>query len=140
MSIIKWDPYKTMKQVQESIESLFETSLVKTRYSEDELSHCEWVPDVDIFEDEKHIVIKVDLPEVAEKDVNIKYDNSMLILKGERKFVPETNIENYRRIERSYGIFLRKFAVPANIDVNNIKAKRSDGVLKIYLPKQATSA
>jgi HSP20 family protein len=124
-----------MKQVEESIESLFEISLVKSKYSEDEIVHYEWVPDVDIFEDEEKIVINTDLPEVDDKNVTIKYDNHMLILKGERKFKPETNIENYRRIERPYGAFLRKFAVPSNIDVDGIKAKRRGGVLKITLPK-----
>jgi len=140
MTIIKWDPYKTMKQVQECIESLFETSVVKSKYSEDEVMHHEWTPDVDIFEDDEKIVIKTDLPEVDDNDISIKYDNSMLILKGERKFNPETNVEYYRRIERPYGAFLRKFAVPSNIDANGIKAKRSSGVLTITLPKLKVKA
>ena len=135
MSIIKWDPYKAMKQVKENVNNLFENSIVKSKYSEDEEVHCDWVPNMDIYEDDENVVIKIDLPDVDEKDVSIKYDNSLLILKGERKFIPETKIENYRRIERPYGTFLRKFAVPSNIDINCISAKRSDGILKIYLPK-----
>jgi HSP20 family protein len=135
MSIIKWDPYKTMKQVQESIDSMYETSVVKSKYSEEEISHCDWVPDVDIYEDDEMIVIKADLPSVDDKDVNIKYDNSMLILKGERKFNPETNLENYKRIERPYGTFIRKFGVPSDVDINTIRAKRAGGVLRIELPK-----
>lgn len=135
MTIVKWDPYKTMKQVEESVDDLFETSVVKSKYSEDETVHCEWVPDVDIFEDDEKIVIKADMPDMSDKDITIKYDSSMLILKGERKFNPETSLENYRRIERPYGTFMRKFAVPLNIDVNAIKATRRAGVLTIHLPK-----
>ena len=135
MTIIRWDPYKAMKQIQKSIDSVFDTSVVKSKYSEDEIIHCDWVPNADIYEDSEKIVIKTDLPDVNDKDMNVKYDNSMLILKGERKFVPETQIENYRRIERPYGTFLRKFGVPSNIDINSIKAKRSGGVLSIILTK-----
>jgi len=135
MTIIKWDPYKTMKQMTESVDNLFETSVVKSKYSEDEIVTCDWVPNVDIFEDDEKIVIKSDMPDVEDKDMTIKYDNAILILKGERKFNPETNVENYRRIERPYGTFLRKFAVPSNIDINGIVAKRSGGVLTIHLPK-----
>ncbi len=136
MTIVKWDPYKTMKQVQDSIDSLFKTSIVKSRLNtEEELAASEWAPDVDIFEDDEKIVIKADLPEVDEKDFNVMFDNSILIIKGTREFKPETSIENYRRIERPYGTFLRKFAVPSNVDTNAIKAEFSEGIVRISLPK-----
>ncbi len=136
MSIIKWDPYKNAKQLKDSIDGMFDSSLVKSKHTEDETIHSEWVPNADIFEDEVGIIIKVDLPGVAEKDVSIKYDNTILILKGTRQFKPETSVENYRRIERPYGTFLRKFAVPSNIDENNIKAEFNEGILRLTLPKK----
>ena len=138
MKIIKWDPYNSVKQIQEKIDSMFETSVVESEHSEDELVHSEWTPDVDIFEDDEKIVIKADMPGVNEKKMSIRFDNFILTLKGERKFIPETNIENYRRIERPYGTFLRKFAIPSSVDTDNIKAKFNEGILEIYLPKQQT--
>lgn len=138
MTIIKWDPYKSVKQIQEKLDSLFEARVTGSKHSEDELVHSEWTPDVDIFEDDKKIVIKADLPGVDEKKMSIKLDNSILTLQGERKFIPETNIENYRRIERSYGTFIRKFALPASVDANKIKATFNEGILEINLPKQQT--
>ena len=82
MTIIKWDPYKSVKQIQEKIDSLFETSVSGSKHTEDELVHSEWTPDVDIFEDEEKIVIKADLPGVNEKKMSIKFDNSILTLQG----------------------------------------------------------
>lgn len=137
MTILKWDPYKNLKQIQESVDSLFEPAIVNSKYTEEDSLKSEWIPDVDIYEDDGKLVIKVDMPEVSESDISIKFDNSILILKGERKFSAESSIENYRRIERPYGTFSRKFAVPSNVDTNAIKAKLADGILRITLPKRA---
>ena len=135
MTIIRWDPFRSMQQVQESIDRLFDVQDVKSHFAEEETAQSEWLPNVNIYEDDEKIVIKADLPEVDERDINLKFDNAMLILRGERKFDTETDIGNYRRIECSYGAFLRKFAVPSSVDVNAIQAKLNEGVLKITLPK-----
>lgn len=136
MAIIKWNPYKSMEHMKENFNGILENKSLKMKYySMETIPYGNWMPNVDIFEDEEKILIKVDLPEVDEKDINIKVENSSLIFKGERKFVPEISIENYKRIECPYGSFTREFAVPSNINVNGIKAKLSDGVLRIILPK-----
>jgi HSP20 family protein len=94
-----------------------------------------WQPAVDIFEDEKEIVIKADLPDVKEQDIDVHVEDGQLTLKGERKFEHEEKKENYHRVERRYGSFQRTFGLPENVDAEKIAAKYDKGVLKVTLPK-----
>lgn len=96
-----------------------------------------WSPAVDIYEDEKEIVIKADLPEVEEKDIDVRVDDGQMTIKAERKFENEEKKENYHRVERRYGSFLRSFALPETVDAEKIGAKYDKGVLKVTLPKTA---
>lgn len=96
-----------------------------------------WAPAVDIFEDEKEIVLSADLPDMEEKDLDIRVEDGHLILKGERKFEDEEKKENYHRVERRYGSFQRTFALPDTVDSEKVLAKYDKGVLKITLPKTA---
>ena len=92
-------------------------------------------PAVDIFEDEKAIVLSADLPDMDEKDLDVHVKDGHLILKGERKFENEEKKENYHRVERSYGSFQRTFALPETVDDDNITASYEKGVLRLTLPK-----
>ena len=94
-----------------------------------------WQPAVDIFEDEKEIVIKADLPDVKEEDIDVRVEDGQLTLKGERKFEHEEKKENYHRVERRYGSFQRTFGLPETVDAEHIVAKYDKGVLKVTLPK-----
>jgi len=94
-----------------------------------------WSPAVDIEESDKEITLKADLPEVDEKDLSIKVEDDVLTVEAERKFENETKKENYHRIERAYGSFHRRFALPEGVDVDKIKAAYDKGVLKVTLPK-----
>ena len=94
-----------------------------------------WQPAVDIFEDEKEIVIKADLPDVKEQDIDVRVEDGQLTLKGERKFEHEEKKDNYHRVERRYGSFQRTFGLPENVDAEKIVAKYDKGVLKVTLPK-----
>ena len=96
-----------------------------------------WSPAVDIYEDDKEIVIKADLPEVEEKDIDLRVDDGQMTIKAERKFEHEEKKENYHRVERRYGSFLRSFALPETVDPEKIAAKYDKGVLKVTLPKTA---
>ena len=95
-----------------------------------------WSPAVDIYEDEKKIVLKADLPEVEEKNLNVKVEDDVLTVHAERKFEKETKEENFHRIERSHGSFHRRFQLPETVNVDKIDAKYDKGVLKITLPKR----
>jgi HSP20 family protein len=92
-------------------------------------------PSVDIAEDDKKIVLKTDLPGVEEKDIEVTVDDGTLTLSGERKFEKETKEENFHRVERRFGSFSRSFALPENVDADNVSASYKKGVLEVTLPK-----
>ena len=96
-----------------------------------------WSPAVDIYEDEKEIVIKADLPDVEEKDIDVRVDDGRMTIKAERKFENEEKKDNYHRVERRYGSFARTFALPETVDAEKIAAKYNKGVLKVTMPKTA---
>ena len=95
-----------------------------------------WTPACDIYEDGEEIVVRADLAGVEPKDVEIRYENGVLTLKGERKLENEENRENYHRVELSYGTFTRGFSLPASIDVEKIRAESKHGALLVHLPKK----
>ena len=95
-----------------------------------------WTPAVDILETENDLVIKADLPEVKQEQIDIRVENGTLTLKGERKFVQPENEKGYHRIERSYGVFSRTFTLPDTISPDGVRASFKDGVLTVTLPKK----
>jgi len=95
-----------------------------------------WTPAVDILESENELIVKADLPEVKLEDIAIHLENGILSIKGERKFEHQEAKAGYHRLERSYGAFARKFAVPDTVDAEKVKAAYKDGVLTVTLPKK----
>jgi HSP20 family protein len=98
------------------------------------MSTTEWNPPVDIFENENDIVVKVEVPGMNAKDFDVRIENNVLMLKGERKFEKETKEENYHRVEREYGSFSRSFELPTGVKEDKVAAEYRDGILKIVLP------
>ncbi len=96
-----------------------------------------WSPNVDIFEDEEGVSLRVELAGVEPKDVDIRFENGVLTLRGERKLEREDKRENYHRVELSYGTFTRSFSLPGTIDAEKIRAESKHGVLTVHLPKKA---
>ncbi len=94
-----------------------------------------WAPAVDIVEDDKQFVLTADLPEVKQKDIAVRVDDGTLTLRAERKLESDESKDKFRRIERSYGSFVRRFSLPPTIDCDAIDAKYKDGVLRLTLPK-----
>ncbi|MFY9555593.1 MAG: Hsp20/alpha crystallin family protein [Blastocatellia bacterium] len=95
-----------------------------------------WVPACDIYETDKEIVVKAEIPGLDKDDVFVSIENNMLTIRGERKFEDKVKRENYHRVERSYGEFLRSFTLPAFIEPNKILAEFKEGLLTIFLPKR----
>src|SRR5215467_4616819 len=95
-----------------------------------------WSPAVDIFETENDLVLKADVPDVDLKDIEVRVENQTLTVRGERKFEQQENAKGYHRIERSYGTFVRSFAVPSTVDTEKVNAVYKNGVLSISLPKK----
>ncbi len=95
-----------------------------------------WAPAVDIFENEHQLVVKADLPDVKPEDLDIRVENNVLTIRGERKFDKKENENNYLRVERVYGAFSRSFALANTVNAEAIKADYKNGVLELYIPKR----
>jgi len=95
-----------------------------------------WAPAVDIYETENELVIKADLPEVNPQDLDIRVENNILTIRGERKFENKINEENYLRVERAYGSFSRSFSLANSVKSDAIKADYQNGVLTLSIPKR----
>lgn len=138
MAIVRWDPFRDLANLQERMNRMFEDSHrgLGRANTEDWALGGSWAPVVDIYEHEGSIVLKAELPGIDPKDVDVRLENNLLTLSGERKLDNEVKQENYHRVERAYGAFTRSFTLPSVVDQEKIKADFKDGVLKVTLPKR----
>jgi HSP20 family protein len=136
MAITRWDPFQGISALQQEVNKLFESSFPARG---DDSALTTWAPPVDIHETENELVLKADLPDVNEKDIDIRVENNMLTIRGERKFEQKVNKENYLRVERVFGAFSRSFGLPTTVNTEGIKAEYKNGVLTIEMPKRAES-
>jgi len=136
MSITRWDPFRNLSTLQDQVNRLFETNFPART---DNSALTTWAPAVDIYETENELVIKADLPEVSDKDLDVRVENNMLTLRGERKFEKQVKEDNYLRVERTYGSISRSFSLPNTVNTEAIEAEYKNGVLTIELPKRAES-
>lgn len=132
MPIIRWDPLREVAALQNRVNSLFRD----INGDNDPLAAASFVPAVDIYEDEKKVVLKLEAPGIEEKDLDVRVENHTLTVKGERKFEAEEKEQNFHRIERRYGSFFRAFTLPSTVDTENVKANYNAGVLKLELVKK----
>lgn len=131
------DPFRNFRALQQRINRLFEEAFGPLgTFGEESWTLAAWAPACDIYETDNEIVVKMELPEVKREDIQVTLDNNVLTIRGERKFQEEAKRENYHRIERSYGEFMRSFTLPAAIDSSKISADYKDGVLRVVLPKR----
>jgi len=133
--LTRWDPFRDLNALQHRMNRLFEEQYGGGR--EESLTTGAFVPPVDIYEDEHSIQLKLEVPGIDEKDLDIKVENNTLTVTGERKFEKEEKEENFHRVERRYGSFSRSFTLPNTVETDNIQADYDQGVLKIRLAKRA---
>lgn len=134
--LTRWEPVRELASLEERVNRLFNNSFGPVT-SRESLAAGSFVPPVDVYEDEQGIALKVEVPGVDEKDIDIRLENNLLTLRGERKLEAETKEENYHRIERSYGAFTRSFSLPNTVNPEDVKASYAKGVLTIKLGKRA---
>jgi HSP20 family protein len=132
--LTRWDPFREFTTLQDRMNRLFQQSYGDGR--EENLTTSTFAPPVDVYEDEHNVTLKIEVPGIDEKDLEIQVENNTLTVHGERKFEKEEKEENYRRVERQYGSFTRSFTLPATVDADQVKADYDKGVLKISLPKK----
>jgi HSP20 family protein len=138
MAIVRWEPFRDLVSLQDRMNRLFDESFrgIGRGTGEDDFSLGAWAPAVDIYEKDGNIVLKAELPGIDPKDVDVRVENNVLTLRGERKFEEEVKKDNFHRVERSYGSFTRSFTLPSVVDTEKIKADCKDGVLRLTLPKR----
>ncbi len=135
MAIVRYNPFRELRTMQEQMNRLLD--LAWNREAGEELKEGVWQPPVDIYEDAENVVIKAELPDIDQKDIDVRIEDNTLTLKGVRKLDQSIKKENYHRVERYYGAFQRSFSLPPTIDQEKIKANCEKGILTIILPKRA---
>jgi HSP20 family protein len=126
-------PFRGVTTLQEQLNRVFGDAVGRTG---EESNLTPWAPSVDIYETENELVVKADLPDVNPQDLDIRVENNILTIRGERKFEKKVNEDNYLRIERAYGSFSRSFALANSVKSESIKADYHNGVLTLSLPKR----
>jgi HSP20 family protein len=135
-TIARLEPFRGFSTLQDQVNRLFNAGF---NNQGDESAQTTWAPSVDIYETPNELVVKADLPDVNEKDIDIRVENNLLTIRGERKFEKSVSEENYLRVERTYGTFSRSFSLPNTVNAESIHADYKNGVLTINLPKREES-
>lgn len=132
MRVSRWDPFREVAALQNRVNRLYRD----IDSENDPVAAASFVPPVDIYEDAQKVVLKLEVPGIEEKDLDIRVENHTLTVKGERKFEAEEKEQNFHRIERRYGSFFRAFTLPSTVDTENVAASYNAGVLKLELKKK----
>jgi HSP20 family protein len=138
MELARWNPFRELEDMQGRLNRLFgEPSIART--GENGMSFSGWSPAVDVQETDQEYLIKADLPDVKKEDVKVELLDGMLTIEGERQQEKEEKGKTFHKIEREYGKFLRRFAMPSEVDASKVQADFKNGVLNVHLPKSATA-
>ena len=133
MNLIRWNPFGEMSLLQNQMNRLFDTAL--QGWPGESNGTTSWMPAADIYESDNELVVNLDLPGVDPKAVDVRVENNVLSIRGERQFDEKRNKENFHRVERSYGPFARSFNLSTAVAPDKIRANYKAGVLSITLPK-----
>jgi HSP20 family protein len=128
----RWEPFRTTTGLESQVNRIFGELFDRSQES----NLTAWAPAVDIFENEHELVVKADLPDVKPEELDIRVENNVLMIRGERKFEKKVDEKNYLRVERSYGSFARSFSLANTVNSEAIKADYKDGVLTLTIPKR----
>ena len=134
--LTRFEPFREFATLQDRINRVFRDSY-SGEGRDESLTTSSFAPAVDVYEDEHKVTLKIEVPGIDEKDIDVQVENNILTVHGERKIENEEKEENYRRVERQYGSFTRTFTLPTTVDTESVSATYDKGVLKIALPKKA---
>ncbi|MFL6375455.1 MAG: Hsp20/alpha crystallin family protein [Pyrinomonadaceae bacterium] len=135
MNIVRYDPFRELRSLQDEMTRLF-SGVAGSEGREEMTNTGNWFPKVDIFENKDHLVLEAELPGMTQDDFDLSFENNVLTLKGERKFEKKTDEGNYHRVERSYGNFTRSFTLPQTVTPEGAQAEFENGILHVTLPKR----
>jgi len=131
MALVKWEPFSELEEIQSRLNRFFGS----TRAGDEAMAVADWSPAMDVQETSHEYAIKADLPDVKKDDVKVTLEHGVLAIEGERRFEKEEKDKKFHRIERSYGRFVRRLALPTDVDDQKIAAEFKDGVLSVHIPK-----
>jgi HSP20 family protein len=135
MTIVRYDPFRDLRTLQEEVNRLFSTNLTQG-FGGEGIGRGAWNPSVDIYENKDHIVLEAELPGMNRDDFELTVENNVITLRGERQFEKKEDSDNYHRVERSYGSFTRSFTLPQTVSADTATAEYRNGVLRVTLPKR----
>ena len=135
MSIVRYDPFRDLRTLQEEVNRLFSSNLTRG-FGEEGIGRGAWNPSVDIYENKDQIVLEAELPGMKQDDFELTVENNVITLRGERQFEKKEETDNYHRVERSYGSFTRSFTLPQTVSAEGATAEYTNGVLRVTLPKR----
>lgn len=135
MSIVRYDPFRDLRTLQEEVNRLFSHNLTPS-FGDEGIGRGAWNPNVDIYENKDQIVLEAELPGMNREDFDLTIENSVITLRGERRFEKKDDTDNYHRVERAYGSFTRSFTLPQTISGDGATAEYRNGVLRVTLPKR----
>jgi HSP20 family protein len=135
MSIVRYDPFRDLRTLQEEVNRLFSGNLNRN-FDEEGIARGAWSPSVDIYENKEQIVLEAELPGMNRDDFDLSVENNVITLRGERHFEKKNETDNYHRVERAYGSFTRSFTLPNTVSAEGAVAEYKNGVLRVTLPKR----
>jgi HSP20 family protein len=135
MGIVRYDPFRDLRSLQDEVNRLFSTNLTRN-FGDEGIARGAWNPSVDIFENKDQIVLEAELPGMNREEFELTIENNVITLHGERRFEKKDESDNYHRVERSYGSFTRSFTLPQSVSAENASAEYRNGVLRVTLPKR----
>jgi HSP20 family protein len=135
MSIIRYDPFRDLRNLQEEVNRLFSNNLSRS-FGDEGIARGSWNPSVDIYENKDQIVLEAELPGMNREDFDVSIENNVISVRGERRFEKKDENDSYHRVERSYGSFTRSFTLPQTVSADSASAEYKNGVLRVTLPKR----
>src|SRR6184192_1719346 len=135
MSVVRYDPFRDLRTLQEEVNRLF-TGNVARAFDDEGIARGSWSPNVDIYENKDQIVLEAELPGMSREDFDLSVENNVITLRGERQFEKKEEADNYHRVERAYGSFLRSFTLPNSVSGEGASSDYRNGVLRVVLPKK----
>lgn len=134
-TLTRWSPFRELQNIQAQFDRLLEP-FGRVGLSDDWQPAMSWVPPVDIEESSDSLIVRAEVPGVNPEDLDVRFENGVLTIRGERKFENRNNDRNFHRVERSYGTFVRSFTLPTSIDGERISATYENGILELRMPKR----
>ncbi len=138
MPLAHWDPVRELLSLQERMNRLIDSTLSRTRSDTELSSTGAWSPAVDLFEADEHLILKAELPEVEQDDIELSIDDDRVTLRGERRLKDAVSEKQFLRMERSYGRFHRTLDLPTAVEADAVKAEFKRGILTVFMPKRAS--